>query len=126
MVQSDDGRSTHIDPHGTQVHGGRFLDLDVFHKGCARARDDDGWMHVDLAGHPLYRRRFAAVEPFYNGQARVERFDGGLEVIDETGARVVELRPARKSEFAALSDDLTGFLNEPRRSGSTQNSRYVL
>ncbi|MCY4469976.1 MAG: methyltransferase [Thiotrichales bacterium] len=109
VVQSDIGRSTHIDPCGKPVHGGWFLDLDVFHKGCARARDEDGWMHVDLAGHPLYRRRFAAVEPFYNGQARVERLDGGLEVIDETGARVVELRPALKSAFAALSDDLAGF-----------------
>ena len=109
VVQSDDGRSTHIDPHGTPIHGGRFLDLDVFHKGCARARDEDGWMHVGLAGRPLYRRRFAAVEPFYNGQARVERFDGGLEVIEETGVRVVELRPALRSEFAALSDDLAGF-----------------
>ena len=109
VVQSEDGRSTHIDPQGKPVHGGWFLDLDVFHKGCARARDEDGWMHVDIAGRPLYRRRFTAVEPFYNGQARVERFDGGLEVIDETGARVVELRPARKSEFAALSDDLAGF-----------------
>ena len=109
VVQSDDGRSTHIDPQGTPVHGGWFLDLDVFHKGCARARDDDGWMHVDVAGHPLYWRRFAAVEPFYNGQARVERFDGGLEVLDETGVRVVELRPPLKSAFAALSDDLAGF-----------------
>ena len=109
VVQSDDGRSTHIDPRGKPIHGGWFLDLDVFHKGCARARDEDGWMHVDVAGRPLYRRRFAAVEPFYNGQARVERFDGGLEVIDEAGARVVELRPALKSAFAALSGDLTGF-----------------
>ena len=109
VVQSDDGRSTHIDPHGEPIHGGWFLDLDAFHKGCARAHDEEGWMHIDLTGRPLYRRRFAAVEPFYNGQARVERFDGGLEVIDETGVRVVELRPARKSEFAALSDDLAGF-----------------
>ena len=109
VVQSDDGRSTHIDPHGTPVHGVRFLDLDAFHKGCARARDEDGWMHIDVAGRALYRRRFAAVEPFYNGQARVERFDGGLEVIDEAGASVVELRPALESEFTTLSDDLTGF-----------------
>ena len=109
VAQSDDGRSTHIDPYGTPLHEGRFLDLDVFHKGCARARDEDGWMHIDIAGYVLYGRRFAAVEPFYNGQARVERFDGGLEVIDETGVRVVELRPVLKSELAALSDDLTGF-----------------
>ena len=109
VVQSDDGRSTHIDPYGEPIHGVWFLDLDVFHKGCARARDEAGWMHVDRAGRPRYGRRFAAVEPFYNGQARTERFDGGLEVIDEKGARVAELRPALKGEFAALSDDLVGF-----------------
>ncbi len=109
VVQSGDGRSTHIDLRGEPVHGVRFLDLDVFHKGCARARDEDGWMHINATGRPLYTRRFAAVEPFYNGQARVERFDGGLEVIDEAGGRVVELRPPLKSEFAALSDDMTGF-----------------
>ena len=109
VVQGDDGHSTHIDPQGVQIHGAWFLDLDVFHKGAARARDEDGWTHIDVSGRPLYRRRFAAVEPFYNGQARVKRHDGGLEVIDEAGASVVELRPALKSEFAALSDDLTGF-----------------
>ena len=75
VVQSGDGRSTHIDPRGKPVHGVRFLDLDVFHKGRARARDEDGWMHIDETGRSLYARRFAAVEPFYNGQARVERFD---------------------------------------------------
>ena len=109
VVQWEDGHSTHIDPRGEPIHGGRFLDLDVFHKGFARARDEDGWMHIDRAGRTRYGRRFAAVEPFYNGQARVERFDGGLEVIDEAGTHVTELRPALKSEFAALSDDLTGF-----------------
>ena len=109
VVQSGDGRSTHIGPRGEPVHGVRFLDLDVFHKGRARARDEDGWTHIDETGRSVYARRFAAVEPFYNGQARVERFDGGLEVIDEAGRRVVELRPALRSEFAALSDDMTGF-----------------
>ena len=109
VVQGSDGRSTHVDPRGTPMHGVWFVDLDVFHKGSARARDDDGWTHVDATGRPLYARRFAAVEPFYNGQARVERFDGGLEVIDEAGGCIAILRPALKSAFAALSDDLTGF-----------------
>lgn len=109
VVQAADGRSTHIGLDGGAIHGRWFLDLDVFHKGYARARDDAGWMHVDMRGAERYARRFAAVEPFYNGQARVERFDGALEVIDETGACVVELRPAQKNEFAALSSDLVGF-----------------
>jgi 2-polyprenyl-3-methyl-5-hydroxy-6-metoxy-1,4-benzoquinol methylase len=109
VVQADDGRCTHIDAGGQPIHGQWFLDLDVFHKGLARARDDDGWTHVDLGGRPAYARRFAAVEPFYNGQARVERFDGGLEVIDESGRPIVELRPALRSEFASLSGDMVGF-----------------
>ena len=109
VVQSDGGCCTHISRDGEPIHGVWFLDLDVFHKGFARARDENGWMHIDTAGRPLYQGRFAAAEPFYNGQARVERLDGGLEVIDEAGDSVVELRPAMKSEFAALSDDLTGF-----------------
>lgn len=109
VVQSSDGRSTHIDRNGRQVHGRWFIDLDVFHKRFARARDESGWTHVDIAGRPIYSRRFISVEPFYNGQARVERCDGGLEVIDETGATVIELRPALRSELAALSADMVGF-----------------
>lgn len=109
VVQADSGLSSHIAEDGRLVHGRWFLDLDVFHKGFARARDEAGWMHVDRAGQPVYKRWFAAVEPFYNGQARVERFDGGLEVIDESGAAVLELRPALRSELAALSGDLVGF-----------------
>ncbi len=109
VVQAGNGRSTHVDQQGNLVHGAWFLDLDVFHKGFARARDDDGWVHVDGVGRPIYARRFAVVEPFYNGQARVERFDGGLEVIDERGDRIIELRPALRSEFASLSADLVGF-----------------
>jgi hypothetical protein len=109
VVQRDDGRSTHVDPEGRPLHGRWLLDLDAFHKGYARARDEDGWHHVDEFGRPAYGRRFAAVEPFYNGQARVERFDGALEVIDERGKTLLELRPALRSEFAALSGDLVGF-----------------
>ncbi|MGC4368005.1 methyltransferase [Hydrogenophaga sp. R2] len=109
VVQAIDGHSTHISRDGTLAHGRWFVDLDVFHKGFARARDEQGWMHIDHHGLPIYARRFHAVEPFYNGQARVERFDGGLEVIDHTGAPLVELRPARQSEFASLSADMVGF-----------------
>lgn len=93
VVQREDGLHTHIDEEGGPVHDRWFVDLDVFHKGFARARDARGWTHVDTDGRPTYERRFAAVEPFYNGQARVERFDGGLEVVDERGRRQIELRP---------------------------------
>ncbi len=109
VVQGNNGKSTHIDISGKLVHGIWFFDLDVFHKGFARARDERGWTHVDRCGQAAYTRRFAAVEPFYNGHARVERLDGALEVIDEKGRTMIELRPAIRSEFAALSSDLVGF-----------------
>ena len=109
VVQAEDGLSTHIDRDGRLLHERWFLDLDVFHKGFARARDERGWMHIDRGGRPAYRTRFAGIEPFYNGQARVERLDGGLVVIDESGETLVELRPALRSEFAALSADLVGY-----------------
>lgn len=97
VVQGEDGRSTHVDARGALIHGRWFLDLDVFHKGFARARDEQGWTHVDMRGRPIHARRFAMVEPFYNGQARVERFDGALEVIDESGGTLVETRPPTRA-----------------------------
>lgn len=108
-VQREDGLHSHIDLDGKQVHDSWFLDLDVFHKGFARARDKGGWHHIDENGQAQYKRRFAMVEPFYNGQARVECFNGSLLVIDELGQTMAELRAATEDEFHALSADLVGF-----------------
>lgn len=108
VVQSEDGRSTHIDPKGEPVHGVWFLDLDVFHKGYARARDDDGWTHINKTGCPLYTERFAAVEPFYNGQARVERFNGGLEIIDNNGRILQTLRTRRSHSCNPQPNEVPG------------------
>jgi hypothetical protein len=109
VVQADDGRSTHINRDGALLHARWFVDLDVFHKGYARARDEDGWMHIDREGRPIYAARFVSVEPFYNGQARVEREDGALLIIDEQGTLRAELRAPRRSALAALSGDMVGF-----------------
>ncbi len=108
VVQREDGRHTHIDRNGALLHGRWFLDLDVFHKGYARARDEGGWHHVDHLGNPLYGARFSNVEPFYNGQARVEGFDGSLSVVGESGEILVELRQALRSPLEELSSDMVG------------------
>ena len=108
VVQRDDGRHSHIDHSGALLHGQWFLDLDVFHKDFARARDEQGWHHVDTRGQPLYRDRFRNVEPFYNGQARVEGIDGSLSVIGETGETLVELREPLRSPLEELSGDMVG------------------
>lgn len=109
VVQRDDGLYGHVDIEGVSLHGERFLDLDVFHKGFARARDENGWHHVNRRGAPLYAERYAMVEPFYNGCARIERADGGQFVIDETGAVLRVLREPRVSALASLSAEMVGY-----------------
>ena len=108
VVQRDDGRHSHIDESGVLLHGRWFLDLDVFHKNFARARDEQGWHHVDTHGQPLYRDRYRNVEPFYNGQARVEGVNGSLSVIGETGETLMELRGPLRSPLEELSGDMVG------------------
>lgn len=108
VVQSDDGRHSHIDSSGALLHGRWFLDLDVFHKHYARARDEQGWHHVDVHGQPLYQDRHRNVEPFYNGQARVEGFDGSLSVIWESGETLVKPRESLRTLLEELSGDMVG------------------
>jgi len=126
VVQDSRGLSTHINRQGGIVHGHWFQDLDVFHKGFARARDRSGWMHIDLAGQELYAHRFTMVEPFYNGQARVETTDGALILIDESGEKVAELRPPTKDLFHELSADLVGFWKTEVLSVATRLSLFDL
>jgi hypothetical protein len=92
VVQVDAGTHHHIDVNGKRINGADFIDLDVFHKGFARARDATGWFHIRRDGKPAYEARFAAIEPFYNGQARCERLDRSLVVIDEAGRELLRLR----------------------------------
>ena len=108
VVQRDDGKHTHIDTRGNLLHNRWFLDLDVYHKGHARARDEQGWLHVNLNGEAIYSRRFTSVEPFYNGQARVEWQDGSLSVIDESGVTILGLRAPLRSSLEELSGDMVG------------------
>ena len=108
VVQRDDGRHSHIGPSGDLLHGAWLLDLDVYHKAFARARDEGGWHHVDIQGQPLYLERYRNVEPFYNGQARVEGQDGSLSVIGESGETLVHLRDPLRTPLEELSGDLVG------------------
>ncbi len=93
-----DGMCVHIRTDGSHVHGARFLDLDIFHKGFARARDRRGWTHVDIEGRPAYEARFAAVEPFYNGTALCETFGGAScrdRAVSMPSVPRLDSRPAR-------------------------------
>jgi hypothetical protein len=86
-----DGLWRHIDPKGKFIHPEKYLDLGIFHKSFATAKDESGWMHIDRAGHPIYEARFISVEPFYNGQSLVEMPEGNKAVIDERGNVVARL-----------------------------------
>ncbi len=68
----------HIDPAGAFLHPHSFLELDVFHKGWARARDEKGWHHIDKNGREHSSARFKAVEPFYNEWALCRSLDDSV------------------------------------------------
>ena len=108
VVQREDGLSTHVDKSADFIHDHWFMDLDIFHKGYARAKDIDGWFHIDVSGNPVYGDRYTMIEPYYNNQARVETNQGALLIIDENGKELYRLRDERNL-FHELSGDLVGF-----------------
>jgi SAM-dependent methyltransferase len=109
VVQAVNGLSTHIRPDGSLLHDIWFYDLDVFHKGYARAKTHQGWCHVDKQGNAIYSERYSSVEPFYNGFARCETDDGALLIIDESGQLARQLRGATSDKFSELSGDMVGY-----------------
>ncbi|MHA1797277.1 MAG: WG repeat-containing protein [Candidatus Helarchaeota archaeon] len=88
VVRKKNGLCTHIDKMGEEIHSKFFSDLDVFHKGFARARDENGWFHIDIYGNECYSNRYSQIEPFYNGFAHVEDLNGSKLIIDEQGKKI--------------------------------------
>ena len=91
-VRLHSGFFIHIDGCGAPINDKHFLDLGVFHKNYATAKDERGWHHIDKAGDALYRERYQLVEPFYNGFALATNFEGSKVVIGEAGEIVHEIR----------------------------------
>lgn len=109
VIQNVKGLYTHIDGRGDFLHSRWFLDLDVYHKGFARAKNRSGWFHVDLQGRPIYEDRYSMIEPFYNGVARVENEAGELLLISETGERIQTLRFPQIDPFYEASGELVSY-----------------
>lgn len=80
-----DGLSRHITPNGSRLHERAFIELDVFHKGVARARDSLGWFHIKTDGLAGYAARFNFVEPFYNEIAIAHTLDHQIVRISTKG-----------------------------------------
>ena len=81
----------HIDIYDHFIYDTEFIDLGLFHKGHATARDMKGWHHITLEGKELYLQRFKDVEPFYAGFALVTQFDDSKMIIEETGEMTLNL-----------------------------------
>ncbi len=84
----DNGHYTHIKLDGTFLHNKNFELLDVYHKGFARAKDNDGWFHVDRNGNEVYSTRYSLIEPFYNGYAFCVTLSGGKIILNERGEEI--------------------------------------
>jgi len=108
-VQNEDGYYTHINIDGKLLHGQWFHDLDIFHKGFARAKDQNGWFHINEFGKHLYPQRYSMIEPFYNGFARVETQANELQIIDENGQTVQIIKPKTNNDLHQLSAELVSF-----------------
>lgn len=93
---------THIDAAGRIIHGRWFIDLDVFHKGHARARDAKGWFHVGIDGEALYAERFVTLEPYYNGTALAENRTGDRVLVDYVGKVILVVAHAAPEPRARL------------------------
>lgn len=88
-VCNNKNRWHHIDTNGLFVHDKSFLDLGVYHKGYAIARDEKGWFHIDKEGVEIYKQRYSAIEPFYNGHALVTDFSLTKHILNENGFELI-------------------------------------
>ena len=85
VVRLMNGLCSHIDSQGKFIHCKMFDDLDVYHKGFARAHEKQGWFHLDLNGNSVYTENYLMVEPYYNGQSLVHSYNGDIGIINEQG-----------------------------------------
>ena len=90
-MKGKDGLFRHIDNKGKLINNKEYIDLGVFHKNYATAKDVNGWFHIDKSGSPLYKERYELIEPFYNGFALVTKENNKKQIINEEGKIIVEL-----------------------------------
>lgn len=114
MAYDDEGMAYHIDGNGKPVNGKKFLELGVFHKGYAVAKDRDGYFHIDKEANPIYSERFEWIEPFYNGQAFVNNKMGEISVINVQGETVHLVTPLKSPILSSqyrheLMDTMVGY-----------------
>lgn len=85
VIVNESGLSTHINNKGHFIHNQFFLELDVYHKGYAVAKDKFGYFHIDKQGIAIYSARYQKLEPFYNNRAFAVAHDNTKLIISPTG-----------------------------------------
>ncbi len=83
VVINKDGKATHIDSNGNLLHKKYFDELNIFHKGYAIAKDNNGYFHINKNGDELYSQRYMKIEDFYNGCALATTFKNNKIVLNE-------------------------------------------
>jgi hypothetical protein len=111
VAVNENGLSTHIDTKGKLIHEKFFLELDVYHKGYAIAKDEQGYFHIDKQGNALYSNRFSKLEPFYNGRAIAIDHNNVKKIISSAGEiiQIIDQKAIQikriKTHFAHLAFD---------------------
>ena len=101
VTVNQDSLCTHIDDRGKLLHGKYFLELDVYHKGYAIARDDRGYFHIDKSGKVVYGDRYEKLEPYYNGRAiAVDSY--GIKLIISTAGEILKKIDGRDAEMKVI------------------------
>jgi hypothetical protein len=91
VVTSENGFCTHINNQGQLLHGKYFLELDVYHKGYAIAKDEVGYFHINKSGKAIYNERYIKLEPYYNNRAIAINKHGTRLIISIKGGIVKKI-----------------------------------
>ena len=108
VVSDDNGNCTHINSEGNLLHGKYFLELDVYHKGYAIAKDERGYFHINKKGEPLYHNRYIHLEPFYNGRAIAVNQCGVRSIIAIDGITIKNIHN-QSTETSAIDNKTYSF-----------------
>lgn len=109
VVMNKSGKSTHITEDGDLLHAVFFDELNIFHKGYAIAKDEDGFFHINKNGKGLYCQRYKKLEDFYNGSALATTFENEKIILYEDGFIENKLTKANINKNKILDDSFSYF-----------------
>lgn len=100
---------THIDRKGKHLHGNKYLELDNFYEGYARAKDHMGWFHINKKGKPAYSKRYMSINNMLNSTACVTDQHEGTYLIDEQGNILDTIIEPKTNAYEAVSGTIVSY-----------------